>query len=513
MDVLLDCIPDRHQGRRADANPIGHSRDVDIDPFIGVDIALAIERLMRPVLAEHDLGQQVRPGAAARNRMRRRRSLDDRIAFAAGELLPHVHDHFPLRRHALQAFGLIRPELAEVGPAAAWTDFRRRINDALARQMRGKRAPCRTAARRFADRTGLTLRAGRQSRDLIGCRVLCDLLLQLGELQLQLVEQPRAFGGGAEFVVLQLGDCELQVLDLGVEGARTGLGVMRALCCRDQHGLERRDIVRKLHRIERHGCEHSCFALVLISIMTIIVEMGCQRHREALRSSGNLRPPCLLRRPPVDPFEHIAQLRRRYRHRPFGRRRPDKAPALQSRGEQTGPVAVMPDDLQKVTSTSAKDEQMAGMRILLQRLLDEEGQGRKTLPHIGMAGRKPDPHARRNRDHPRPSSATIIRTSAAGSTSVLTRTVRPPAIRISIVPGFAGAMAAGKDGAAKATGTKAGIGVSGVSSALLQRNKRLGLIPCRRATAEMFRQFPEASATIAAFSASDQRRRVSATTL
>jgi hypothetical protein len=45
-----------------------------------------------------------------------------------------------------------------------------------------------------------------------------------------------------------------------------------------------------------------------------------------------------------------------------------------------------------------------------------------------------------------------------------------------------------------------------------QRNSRLGLIPWRRATAEMFAQLPDASATIAAFFAADQRRRVSATT-
>jgi hypothetical protein len=146
---------------------------------------------------------------------------------------------------------------------------------------------------------------------------------------------------------------------------------------------------------------------------------------------------------------------------------------------------------------------MAGMRILLQRLLNEQGQGRKTLPHIGMAGRQPHPHARWNRDHPRSSSAAMMRTSAAVSTSTRTRTVRPPAIRISIVSGFADEIAAGKNGAGKAMGTKLGLGTSGLSSAFLQRNNKLGLIPWRRATAEMFGQFPDASATIAAFSAAD----------
>ena len=117
---------------------------------------------------------------------------------------------------------------------------------------------------------------------------------------------------------------------------------------------------------------------MLISTMTIIVKMGCERHRGALRSSGNLRPPGLLRGSPIDPFEHIAQLRRRYRHRPSNRRRPDEPSALQPLGEQAGAVAIMPDDLQKIASASAKDEQMADVWILLQRLLNEESQGRKT---------------------------------------------------------------------------------------------------------------------------------------
>jgi hypothetical protein len=119
--------------------------------------------------------------------------------------------------------------------------------------VRGKRPPRWTAAWRFVRRNLLAAGGRWQRRDLIGCRVLCNLLLQLSQLQLQLIEQPRALRRSAELIMLQLGDGELQVLDLGVEGTRTGLGVMRALRCGDQHGLERRNIVRKLRRIERHG--------------------------------------------------------------------------------------------------------------------------------------------------------------------------------------------------------------------------------------------------------------------
>jgi hypothetical protein len=118
--------------------------------------------------------------------------------------------------------------------------------------------------------------------------------------------------------VPQLRDREFQVLDLTVEGARTGLGVIRALRRGDQHGLERCDIVRKLCRIEHHGREHSCFAPILISTMTKLLGMSCGRHTEASRSPGDFRPPCVQRRAPVDPLKHVSQLRRGYRHRAFG---------------------------------------------------------------------------------------------------------------------------------------------------------------------------------------------------
>ena len=64
------------------------------------------------------------------------------------------------------------------------------------------------------------------------------------------------------------------------------------------------------------------------------------------------------------------------------------------------PWPVVPDDLDQVAAATAKDEQMAVVRITLQRLLNQKGQAVEALPHIGVACRQPDAHAARERDHP-----------------------------------------------------------------------------------------------------------------
>ena len=69
-------------------------------------------------------------------------------------------------------------------------------------------------------------------------------------------------------------------------------------------------------------------------------------------------------------------------------------------------------------------------------------------------------------------------------------------------------------GAVRETGRNAdaGSGFASVRAAFRQRNKRFGVIPCRRAIADTFTPGRRASAIIACFSSSLQRRRVSATT-
>ena len=79
--------------------------------------------------------------------------------------------------------------------------------------------------------------------------------------------------------------------------------------------------------------------------------------------------PGLLRRPPINAFEQITQLRRGNRHRAVGWRGPEETPALQPLGEQASTLAIMPDDFDEIAATTAENEKMPAMRIALQRLL------------------------------------------------------------------------------------------------------------------------------------------------
>src|SRR5258706_14789012 len=70
----------------------------------------------------------------------------------------------------------------------------------------------------------------------------------------------------------------------------------------------------------------------------------------------------------------------------------------------------------------------------------------------------------------------------------------------------------GSEGGAIATGTKPDLKVWFLDlNALIQRRRRLGVIPCRRATADTFAPGPVASPTICCFSARLRIRRVKTT--
>src|ERR1700747_641055 len=83
-------------------------------------------------------------------------------------------------------------------------------------------------------------------------------------------------------------------------------------------------------------------------IISYPVTLSILNHRvsqSAAGSAGDLRTPGANRVSPVDPVEHVGQLRGADRDRPVGRRGPDKAAALQSLGVKRHADAVMPDDL------------------------------------------------------------------------------------------------------------------------------------------------------------------------
>ncbi len=117
----------------------------------GKALALAVERQVKPVLAEQDHRQQSGAGAAASDRVKRRRRLGDPLARPAAELLADGLDHLPLPGNDLQRLGHILAELDQ--PAlTARADGGWRDDDALARQMATGPAPA-CAGRSFRPRS------------------------------------------------------------------------------------------------------------------------------------------------------------------------------------------------------------------------------------------------------------------------------------------------------------------------------------------------------------------------
>src|SRR5271168_3847211 len=81
--------------------------------------------------------QQAGAAPAAWGHVERRGRLADRLAVTAGELLPHVLDHFPTARDHFQRLRHILAQVDEALTAAAQAAARWWLDDPLARQMRG----------------------------------------------------------------------------------------------------------------------------------------------------------------------------------------------------------------------------------------------------------------------------------------------------------------------------------------------------------------------------------------
>jgi len=254
-DMGPDRLDQRHQRCRTGPHPVGERRDVEIDAFARVDVALAMERQMQAILGKQQMGEQPWPPTPTRDRVRGRRRLRDLLARPARELLAHVLDHLPLARDELQRLGHILAELVQ-NAAAAWTGARPRIDDALARQMLGQRP-----ARRLAPMESLNLdllarrRLRRHLRRSFG---FGGVLLHVGEPQLQLLEHRTPLRGLSEPLVPQLGDRELHLLDQQRPGTCLGLEIACLRLCRqacrlrgNQHRLQALDIIR-----ERIICAH-----------------------------------------------------------------------------------------------------------------------------------------------------------------------------------------------------------------------------------------------------------------
>ena len=190
------------------ANLVSEGRQTEIDAFQSIALGLAVQRLMLAVLLEQDHRQKAGPGPAAGHDVEWGWGLRDRLAIPAGDLLPDMLDHFPGPRDHLEGLGDVLAQLRELRASAAGAGRRRRVQDALTRQVLRKWLA-----------GGLLAGEG---RDLGGfsCRHLGEEIvfrcagLDLFELQLELVDEAgRSLGGLAVLFALQLGDLELEMRD------------------------------------------------------------------------------------------------------------------------------------------------------------------------------------------------------------------------------------------------------------------------------------------------------------
>jgi len=251
-----DQVVRRRQVRRAGAHPVGQGGGIEVDALAGKRLALPVQRQMLPELRLQDCRQQLGPGSAARDRVERRRRLRDRLAGAAGEPLAHRLDHLPLARDHLQRLSDVFPKLGQLAIAAG-ARGRSRNDHPLARQMRRQRSARRLAANGRAGRLLPVRIAGR----IEGRLILGRLRLEFLKLKFQLVQQlAAAFGRGAEPLMPQLGNQQLQMRRHRLGAGRAGLGIAPRQPLGHQRRAQRRDVVGK--RAERgiHAADSSISA-------------------------------------------------------------------------------------------------------------------------------------------------------------------------------------------------------------------------------------------------------------
>ena len=197
----FDQLAQRIERGRDRTDRISHGRERDRRALQGIALALPVQRLMLAELLEHDHRKQARPGPSPRDDMIRSRRLTDRLAVAAGKLLPHGLDHLPPARLRIQRPRHILAELAQAETAAAFAPLRRidhhPFSGKMLRESIALRGPPGEAAnvRRPGD--------GSLRRQLVFRRAGPELF----KFERQLLDQPRrAFRSLSVDLALELGD-------------------------------------------------------------------------------------------------------------------------------------------------------------------------------------------------------------------------------------------------------------------------------------------------------------------
>src|SRR6516164_5074340 len=141
------------------------------------------------------------------------------------------------------------------------------------------------------------------------------------------------------------------------------------------------------------------------------------------------RPPRVLGISPIDPIQHVSELRRRDRNDAGCGRGPNEPAALQPLGIERHADAVMPENFDQRAALAAKHIEIAGVRITLERLLHLESQALHPTPHVGRASRDPHPNPGWQRDHRAASTLMIAHANSFGAAAAMrTRMSRPNSI-------------------------------------------------------------------------------------
>lgn len=115
--ILLDPFDQRCQHLHAATAPVDQSAFGDISPHPGEDLVLAIQEKVIVEFGDEDVGEQVHPCHAARDRAAGRRHLHHALAAVAGFLGPgDLHDLQP-RRDQIQHLADILAHQAQIAAA------------------------------------------------------------------------------------------------------------------------------------------------------------------------------------------------------------------------------------------------------------------------------------------------------------------------------------------------------------------------------------------------------------
>lgn len=247
--MTADCLENGIKGCNTGADPASQSGDIDFDAFARIGLTLPVQWLVEQEFGSQDHGKQAWPGAAARDRMRRRWRLSDAFAIPARELFTHVLDNFPAPGLAFERFGHSLAELAQVGAAAFAASARRWIDDALAWQIVRQRPARGLNPGPF---TLFSLLPGRRDFSLglflgLGLLEIDDGKLELfDELLAALRRLPKLF-------LPHLGEHEFQPLDLKRPDFCFTARLRQHLALREDHRMGSGKVCWERIRRRRHG--------------------------------------------------------------------------------------------------------------------------------------------------------------------------------------------------------------------------------------------------------------------